>query len=134
MSSDFGPPRQLLPKDAYYDAAWYAKELDALFAKAWVWAATEGQLAAAGDFVTCRVLHHPLFIVRDADGEQRVEFLRVPSGVVVGVFRQQLPRRAEIAVHVPHFTVSYCAVGTATQWASEAGRQVFSGNACPMSS
>ena len=71
VNSDFGPPRQLLPKDAYYDAAWYAKERDALFAKAWVWAATEGQLAEAGDFVTCRVLRHPLFIVRDADGELR---------------------------------------------------------------
>ncbi len=71
MTDDFDAPRQRLPRTAYFDAAWYAKELDALFDRAWVWVATEGQLKDPGDFVTCRVLHHPLFVVRDADGELR---------------------------------------------------------------
>lgn len=71
MNAEFDAPRQLLPRDAYFDAAWYAKEVEALFDSAWVWAGTEGELRGAGDFVTCRVLHHPLFVVRDADGELR---------------------------------------------------------------
>ena len=71
MKAEFDAPQQLLPRDAYFDAAWYAKEVDALFDSAWVWAGTEGELRGAGDFVTCRVLHHPLFVVRDADGELR---------------------------------------------------------------
>ena len=71
MKAEYDAPRQLLPKDAYFDVAWYAQEVDALFDSAWVWAGTEGELRAAGDFVTCRVLHHALFVVRDADGELR---------------------------------------------------------------
>ena len=71
MTADFDAPRQLLPRSAYFEAAWHAQEIDALFGNAWVWAATEGALRQAGDFVTCRVLHHPLFAVRDADGELR---------------------------------------------------------------
>ena len=71
MNANFDAPRQLLPKEAYFDSAWHAHEIDALFGKAWTWAATEGDLQEAGDFVTCRVLHHPLFVVRDADGELR---------------------------------------------------------------
>ena len=68
-NADFDAPRQLLPRSAYFDAAWFAKEIDALFDNAWVWAATEGELQRAGDFITCRVLHHPLFVVRDGEGE-----------------------------------------------------------------
>ena len=69
--AEFDAPRQRLPREAYFDAAWYAKEIDALFDHAWVWAATEGALEKAGDFITCRVLHHPLFVVRDAEGGLR---------------------------------------------------------------
>ena len=69
--TEFDAPRQRLPREAYFDAAWYAKEIDALFDHAWVWAATEGALEKAGDFITCRVLHHPLFVVRDAEGGLR---------------------------------------------------------------
>ena len=71
MRAEFDAPRQLLPRNAYFDAAWYAKEVEALFDTAWVWAATEGELQETGDFVACRMLHHPLFVVRDADGELR---------------------------------------------------------------
>ena len=69
MQPHFDAPRQLLPRDAYFDPAWYAREQDALFAKAWVWAASEGELKAAGDFIACRVPRHSLFIVRNDDGE-----------------------------------------------------------------
>ena len=71
MNAEFGAPRQLLPRTAYFDPAWHAKELDALFDRAWVWAAVEGDLREPGDFVTCRVLRHALFILRDGDGELR---------------------------------------------------------------
>ena len=71
MKAEYDAPQQLLPRDAYFDAAWYAKEVEALFDSAWVWAGTEGELRGVGDFVTCRVLHHALFVVRDADGELR---------------------------------------------------------------
>ena len=71
MEAEFEAPEQRLPRHAYFDADWFAGEREALFGRAWVWAATEEVLCEAGDFVTCRVLDHPLFIVRDAAGELR---------------------------------------------------------------
>ncbi|MYB20590.1 MAG: Rieske (2Fe-2S) protein, partial [Holophagales bacterium] len=69
MSTPFDHPRQLLPPEAYFDAEWLDREVDGLFDRSWVWAATEEDLKEPGDFRTCRVMNHSLFVLRDEAGE-----------------------------------------------------------------
>ena len=71
MNAEFEPPRQLLPRDAYFDPAWHDREQSALFGRAWIWAGLAAHLEETGDFITCRMPGHSLFVVRDAQGELR---------------------------------------------------------------
>ena len=65
MNAEFGPPRQLLPREAYFDPAWHDREQSALFDHAWIWAGLAAHLREAGEFTTCRMSRHSLFVVRD---------------------------------------------------------------------
>ncbi|MDE2690733.1 MAG: Rieske 2Fe-2S domain-containing protein [Acidobacteriota bacterium] len=69
MTQPFDNPRQLLPPEAYFDAEWLDREVDGLFDRSWVWAATEEDLKEPGDFRACRVMNHSLFVLRDEAGE-----------------------------------------------------------------
>lgn len=69
MSTPFDHPRQLLPPEAYFDAEWLDREVDGLFDRSWVWAATEEDLKEPGDFRACRVMNHSLFVLRDEAGQ-----------------------------------------------------------------
>ena len=71
MTREFDRPRQLLPRDAYFDDAWLARERRALFDRCWVWAGLEADLAEPGDFLTARILDQQLFVLRDDAGALR---------------------------------------------------------------
>ena len=69
MTQPFDNPRQILPPEAYFEASWLDREVDRLFDRSWVWAATEEDLKEPGDFRTFRVMNHSLFVLRDEAGE-----------------------------------------------------------------
>ncbi len=71
MNVQFEAPRQLLPKETYFDQAWFERERRTLFAHAWTYACTEAELAEPGDFVCLRFMDHPMFVVRDGAGGLR---------------------------------------------------------------
>lgn len=64
-------PSQLLPKDSYYDSAWFDRERHELFNQSWFYACTEAMIPNPGDYQTCNVLGHSLFVVRDSGGNLR---------------------------------------------------------------
>jgi choline monooxygenase len=53
-----------LPAECYVDAAWHARELDAVFARSWQPVAHAAQLAAPGDHVVAQIGRVPLVLVR----------------------------------------------------------------------
>ena len=71
MTREFDAPRQLLPRDSYFDAAALERERRTLFDRCWVWAGLEADLAEPGDFLTTRVLDQQLFVLRDDAGGLR---------------------------------------------------------------
>ena len=71
MTREYDPPRQLLPRHSYIDAAWLERERQALFDRCWVWAGLATDLAEPGDFLTTRILDQQLFVLRDDAGALR---------------------------------------------------------------
>lgn len=61
--------RQILPREAYFDAQWFEQERRDLFDQAWIFAGVSSALPNTGDYLTLRFMDHPLFVVRDAQGE-----------------------------------------------------------------
>lgn len=57
-----------LPASWYSDPAILARELDAIFAHSWQYAARTEQLSCPGDFVASRAAHIPVVVTRDTDG------------------------------------------------------------------
>jgi len=62
---------QQLPREMYFDDAWFKREQRELFDQSWVFAGTTSELANPGDFVTARFMDHALFVVRDREDRLR---------------------------------------------------------------
>jgi len=60
-----------IPANYYTDPAIYARETQAIFFKAWNYAAHVSQLAAAGDYVTVRIADQNIVVLRGQDGVLR---------------------------------------------------------------
>lgn len=60
---------QKLPREMYFEAAWFEREKRELFDQSWVFAATTNELNNTGDFVTVRFMDHALFVVRNREGQ-----------------------------------------------------------------
>ncbi len=58
----------LLPPEAYYDRAWFDRELDVLFTPRWALVADLAEVAEPGDYVTATVGQAPLVVIRGEDG------------------------------------------------------------------
>ncbi|MGD9750553.1 MAG: aromatic ring-hydroxylating dioxygenase subunit alpha [Acidimicrobiia bacterium] len=58
----------LLPKDAYFDPAWYEREQRDLFGRVWNLVAAECDLPEPGDVLPVRVGADPVLLVRGTDG------------------------------------------------------------------
>jgi choline monooxygenase len=65
------PARQLLHREAYFEAEWLAREETELFGRAWSFACMTDDLAGPGDYVTVKVGDWPLVILRDKGGALR---------------------------------------------------------------
>lgn len=63
--------RTTLPAHAYTDAAWFAREMDRVFAGMWIAAGRAGQLDHPGAFIRRDVAGASVLIVRGADGSIR---------------------------------------------------------------
>ncbi len=69
---DTDPERSYtLPKGYYTDPAIFEREKEEIFFKAWSYACHAGQVAAPGDFVTCKVADQSVAVVRGQDGVLR---------------------------------------------------------------
>ncbi len=62
-------PRQLLDREAYVSRQWFERESQELFANTWHFACMAFELPEPGDYLTTTIAGHPIFIIRDADGE-----------------------------------------------------------------
>lgn len=71
MSPSREPARYLLPAAAYTSPEWFEREQRELFARAWLLAGLERDLAKPGDFLTVQAGKEPLAIVRQRSGELR---------------------------------------------------------------
>lgn len=60
-----------LPAEAYIDAAWFAREMDRIFAAMWIAAGRTSELPAAGHFFRRDVAGASVLVVRGADGTVR---------------------------------------------------------------
>ncbi|MEM7018604.1 MAG: aromatic ring-hydroxylating dioxygenase subunit alpha [Pseudomonadota bacterium] len=69
MNAIFEAPKQLLPKETYYDEAWFERERRELFDQSWVFACPETALLNPGDYHCFKFMDHPLLVVRDKAGE-----------------------------------------------------------------
>jgi len=61
----------LLPPSAYFDAGWFDREQQGLFARAWHIAGAAEDVPAPGDYVTVDAGFDPLIVIRGTDGELR---------------------------------------------------------------
>jgi phenylpropionate dioxygenase-like ring-hydroxylating dioxygenase large terminal subunit len=61
-----------LPADCYFDAMFFARELETVFATGWLLAGRAERIPAAGDFFTVDFAGAGLIVVRDVTGEVRV--------------------------------------------------------------
>jgi Rieske 2Fe-2S family protein len=69
-------PVYRLPREAYFDRAWFERERDLLFSRTWTFVGHETELLVAGDFITAEAGTEPVVVVRAADGTLRA-FLNV---------------------------------------------------------
>jgi glycine betaine catabolism A len=65
------PLRTTLPSRAYTDAAWFAREMDRVFARMWIAAGRADQLDHAGAFLRRELAGASVLIVRGPDGSIR---------------------------------------------------------------
>jgi Rieske 2Fe-2S family protein len=65
---DSRQPGFALPGGFYTDDALYAVELDAIFARHWLFVASEVEIPEGGDYRTYQVGRYPIFILRQDDG------------------------------------------------------------------
>ena len=85
-------PAFALPARFFTDEAVYAAELDWIFARHWLFVASEPELPEAGDYRTFQVGRYPIFLLRRDDGSiaafhntcrhRGSRILQQPSGVV----------------------------------------------------
>ncbi len=61
-------------RSIYLDPALFDRELDRIFARAWIYLCHESQLRAHGDYVATAIGRQPVFVVRGEDGELRCFF------------------------------------------------------------
>ncbi len=61
-------PGFALPGGFFTDDGLYAAELDAIFARHWLFVATEPEIPEGGDYRTYQVGRYPIFILRQDDG------------------------------------------------------------------
>ena len=59
--------QQILPREAYTDADWFARERKAIFAREFHFVGFASDLKAPGDFVTVTICGYPMIILRDQD-------------------------------------------------------------------
>ncbi|HXJ80260.1 MAG TPA: aromatic ring-hydroxylating dioxygenase subunit alpha [Candidatus Methylomirabilis sp.] len=60
-----------LPAFCYTSPEWYAREIEQIFRKEWIYVGHRGQLARAGDYFTAQIGDEPILIVRGEDGQTR---------------------------------------------------------------
>ena len=85
-------PGFALPSGFFTDETLYAAELDAIFARHWLFVASEPEIPEGGDYRTYQVGRYPIFILRQDDGSiaafhntcrhRGARVLQQPSGVV----------------------------------------------------
>ena len=63
--------RQLLPREAYVDSEWLAREQEELFGNQWAYVGLTTEFEQPGAYQTIQVGNHPLFVLRGAEGELR---------------------------------------------------------------
>jgi len=64
-------PTQLLPRSAYVDDQWLARERAELFGKTWSFAGVVSDFTKPGDYRTYQVGNYPLVVLMDRDGDLR---------------------------------------------------------------
>ncbi|MDH3667995.1 MAG: aromatic ring-hydroxylating dioxygenase subunit alpha [Paracoccaceae bacterium] len=62
---------ETLPSRLYTDGGVFAEEQDRIFARAWLFAGHRTQVAAPGDYFTCRAAGENLIVIHGQDGEIR---------------------------------------------------------------
>ncbi len=62
-------PRQVLPREAYVDDAWFERERHELFANTWSFAGVTYDWKEPGDFKTVQAGPYPLVVLRNKEGE-----------------------------------------------------------------
>ena len=67
--SGFGPAKQLIPKEQYFESEWFEREKQSIFNACWTFATTIDRLKNPGDFVTLQFMDHPLVVLKDQQGE-----------------------------------------------------------------
>jgi glycine betaine catabolism A len=85
-------PGFALPGSFFTDEALYAAELDGIFARHWLFVASEPEIPEGGDYRTYQIGPYPIFILRQDDGaiaafhntcrHRGARVLQQPSGVV----------------------------------------------------
>jgi choline monooxygenase len=60
-----------MPPEAYYDPAFYRREVDTIFTRSWILVGREDRLAAGGDYFTIDFAGLQLVLVRDLEGTLR---------------------------------------------------------------
>ena len=64
-------PGRALPGAFFTDEALYQAELDSIFARHWLFLASEPELAEGGDYRTYQIGPYPIFLLRRDDGSHR---------------------------------------------------------------
>ena len=85
-------PGYALPRGFFTDDALYTAELEAIFARHWLFVASEPEIPEGGDYRTYQIGPYPIFILRQDDGSiaafhntcrhRGARILQQPSGVV----------------------------------------------------
>lgn len=68
-NGNFQTPRQLLPRQVYFEPDWFERECGELFNRSWIFACIETEISENGDFHSFRYMNHSLFVVRDHSGQ-----------------------------------------------------------------
>ena len=62
---------QLLPKECYYDPAWFEREQRELFSRSWTFACVVQDIPNVGDYRAVQINRYPMVVIRGKDGEVR---------------------------------------------------------------
>jgi Rieske 2Fe-2S family protein len=64
-------PNHGLPAELYTAADVYAADMELIYARHWLFVASEAEIPEAGDYVTVQIGNNPIFVVRDDDERVR---------------------------------------------------------------